>query len=159
MKIVCHYLAVQHDTSLTVRPNETEYARFLNWMYHADATLTFPQAIMLRYTQLQPGRADNAVDDYVQFHIGRLRLLDEVLASGRKYLVENRFTVADICVTYPLYLGQSIIIGGKPLSTLYKPQTLEYLEAMTSRPGFLHALERQRISFDAFNAERVAELC
>ena len=41
--------AVAPDGPLLVRPAEPDYASFLNWNYHADATLTFPQTLVLRY--------------------------------------------------------------------------------------------------------------
>ena len=33
--------------SLLLAPDEPDYGAFLNWLFHADATLTFPQTVML----------------------------------------------------------------------------------------------------------------
>ena len=53
--------AVAPDGPLLVRPAEPDYASFLNWNYHADATLTFPQTLVLRYRDFarrrRPARA------------------------------------------------------------------------------------------------------
>jgi len=52
---ICHYLGIKHGpTPLMVGENEPAYGAFLNWMYFSDATLTFPQTLVLRYTQLEP---------------------------------------------------------------------------------------------------------
>jgi glutathione S-transferase len=52
-------------------------------------------------------------------------------------LVDNRFTIADIAVTYALYLGRAIQLHQK-----YKPQTLAYLERLMERPAFKRAEEQ-----------------
>ena len=104
--------------------DEPDYPTYLNWLAHADATLTFPQTVVLRYTVQEPGRADNAAIDYGKWYIARLRLLNAALADGREFLVGGRFTIADVCITYALYLGTTLQTGDSPLSIYYKPQTL-----------------------------------
>lgn len=49
-------------------------------------------------------------------------MLNNTLADGRDFLVGNRFTIADICITYALYLGRTLEVDGKALATSYKPQ-------------------------------------
>lgn len=39
---------------LNVAPHEDCYAAFLNWNAHADATLTFPHTLYLRYVKFEP---------------------------------------------------------------------------------------------------------
>ena len=52
---ICHYLGASYGpTSLMVDPADKAYGAFLNWMYFSDATLTFPQTLVLRYSQLEP---------------------------------------------------------------------------------------------------------
>ena len=54
---ICHYLAeVYAPETLAVRPSEADYGRYLNFMYQADATLTFPQTIVLRYRTFEPDK-------------------------------------------------------------------------------------------------------
>lgn len=152
--IVCQYLVTKYGHSnMIISPEEKDYPTFLNWMYHADATLTFPQAIVLRYTLLEKGRADAAAEDYAKWYIARLRLLDNTLKEGKEFLVGDRFTVADICITYALFLGQSLLLNGKLLSTLYQPQTSAYLQRMTSRPAFQSALQKQKESLRLFKEQ------
>ena len=52
---ICHYLGTKYaPTPLMVDVADPAYGAFLNWMYFSDATLTFPQTLVLRYTQLEP---------------------------------------------------------------------------------------------------------
>jgi glutathione S-transferase len=132
---ICHYLATRPGgEALGLATDHPEYGDFLNWLYHADATLTFPQTIVLRYTVLEPTPEKRAVaEDYARWFIARLKRLDSHL-EGRDYLVDNRFTIADIAVAYALYLGREL-----KLHERYKPQTLAYLERMMAREAFLRA--------------------
>jgi glutathione S-transferase len=162
---VCQYLVTKYGPShFLISSNEKDYSEFLNWMHHADATLTFPQAVVLRYTLQEKGRADAAAEDYAKWYIARLRLLDNILkespsssgvgsGGGREYLVGGRFTIADICIAYPLFLGQSLQLDGKALSTYYQPQTMAYLERMTARPAFLRAIQIQKESLKRFKEQ------
>ena len=45
---ICQIMA--HGTSLEILPDEGDYPAYLNWLHRSDATLTFPLAIMLRYS-------------------------------------------------------------------------------------------------------------
>lgn len=133
---ICHYLAQRYgDGALTVAPVHPEYGGFLNWLYHADATLTFPQALVLRYGRFEPEerRQPQVVADYTQWYLARLKLLNAQI-EGREWLSDNRFTVADIAVGYALYLGE--VIGIAPH---YKPQTAAYLARLKARPAFARA--------------------
>lgn len=130
---ICHYLARRYgDGALAVAHEHAEYGAFLNWLYHADATLTFPQTLLLRYGRFEPKerRQPQVVEDYTQWYLARLKLLNAHI-DGREWLCADRFTVADIAVGYALYLGE--VIG---VSQHYKPQTAAYLERLKARPAF-----------------------
>ena len=52
---ICHYLVEKYGKKeFALQPDHPEYGRYLNWLYHSDATLTFPQTLVLRYTRLEP---------------------------------------------------------------------------------------------------------
>jgi glutathione S-transferase len=115
--------------------------------------LTFPQTIALRYTKLEPGKCDVAADDYAKWYLARLRMLDNCLADGREFLVGNKFTVADICIAYALFLAPSAqlkLMDGTPIADKYTPQTQAYLERVTARPAFLSSRAKQAESLAAF---------
>ncbi len=73
---ICHYLVERHaPNDLRVDPADPAYGDYLNWLYRSDATLTFPQTIVLRYTRLEPEarRLPQAVEDYSIWYLSRLR--------------------------------------------------------------------------------------
>ena len=57
----CQYLAARHSPGvLDVAVHETGYAAYLNWLHMSDATLTFPQTLVLRYARFSRPSADSA---------------------------------------------------------------------------------------------------
>ena len=138
---ICHYLVEryqQHDFGL--RPDHAEYGNYLNWLYHSDATLTFPQTLFLRYTRLEPDEVKAEVGaDYRKWYLARLRMLNARVAD-HEFLVADRFTIADIACGYALFLGQSLEIDKD-----YKPQTRDYLERLKARDGFQRAQQAQLV--------------
>ncbi len=133
---ICHYLAIRHaPDTLAVAPSDPDHGAFLNWLYFSDATLTFPQTIVLRYTVLEPDRGLNAAaEDYAAFFAGRLTAVEAAL-DGRPYLVANRFTVADICIGYGICLASLL----PPLKGRITPNAAAYLDRLTARPAFQRA--------------------
>jgi len=82
---ICHYLGTRHGpTPLIVGNDEPDYGAFLNWMYFSDATLTFPQTLVLRYTQLEPEERRNpqVATDYAKWFLGRLRAVEAATAKA-----------------------------------------------------------------------------
>lgn len=73
---ICQYLVQKYGpTPLAVTPDEPEYGDFLNWLYRSDATFTFPLALILRYTKLEPEERMNpqVVEDYTIWFFSRIR--------------------------------------------------------------------------------------
>jgi len=135
---ICQYLVDRYDgDAIRVRPDQAGYGAYLNWLHHADATLTFPQTIAMRYYILEPTPEKQAVaEDYSKWYFARLRRLDKHLENN-EYLVDGRFTIADIAVTYALYLGRAFKFHER-----YKPQTADYMARMMERPAFKRADEQ-----------------
>jgi glutathione S-transferase len=84
---ICERIA--HGTPLAVTPEEADWLPYLNWLHRSDATLTFPQTIVLRYTRLEPKerRLPQAAEDYLGFFLGRAKSIERALADGREFLV------------------------------------------------------------------------
>lgn len=133
---ITHYLARRYgEGGLAVSPDDPAYGDWLNWQYHSDATLTFPQTLLLRYGRFEPKerRQPQVVDDYTQWFLSRLKLVNARVAD-HEFLCAGRFTAADIAVGYALILAD--IIG---LSQHFKPQTQAYLQRLLARPALIRA--------------------
>lgn len=139
---ICHYLTQRYGpTDLALEVDHAEYGAFLNWLYFSDATLTFPQTLVLRYTMLEPEprRLPQAAEDYAAWFLGRLRHVENVLAD-RSFLVADRFTIADIAIGYALHLATRL----PPLQDKLGPNATAYLERLRARPAFVRSLEKQK---------------
>ena len=130
---ICQYLVDRYGpTDLGLSPREADYGLYLNWLHRSDATLTFPQTIVLRYTRLEPEerRLKQAADDYTQWFFARLRSVEWAL-EDREYLCAGRFTIADICIGFALQLAD--VLG---LREGFKPKTEAYYQRLIARPAF-----------------------
>ncbi len=133
---ICLYLGQTYGpTDLIVKPGEPDYARFLNWLFMSDATLTFPQTLVLRYTRLEPPerRVAQAAEDYRKWFLGRLRAVDAAVQNA-DWLAAGRFTAADIAVGYALYLATTLGIDAD-----FPPAVARYYEGLKARPAFQRA--------------------
>jgi glutathione S-transferase len=138
---ICQYLVTKYGpTPLAVGVDEEDFGPFLNWLHHGEATLTFPQTLVLRYTKLEPPerRSAQVAEDYRRWFHGRLRLLDAALNAGADYVCAGRFTAADISVSYALMLAERLGIHGE-----FSPAVASYWQRMKERDGFARAIQAQ----------------
>lgn len=136
---ICQYLAeTRGPTPLAVTRDEHDYAAWLNWLHFADATVTFPLAVVLRYSLIEPPerRLPQVVEDYRRFCVGRLRIVESTLAE-REYLCAERFTAADICVGFALHLARLLQIG-----EAFTPGITSWFERLNARPAYRRAVEK-----------------
>ncbi len=122
-----------------VLPEEPDYGAYLNALHFGEATLTFPQTIVLRYGQLEPeerrcrrrspitrnGRSGACADC-------------ETWLAGADYVAAGRFTAADISVAYALMLTKPVGLWDQAPSSLQ-----DYFERVSSRPAFARAKTAQ----------------
>jgi glutathione S-transferase len=136
---IVQYLAVRHaPNDLLVETGDPAYGAWLNWLYFGEATLTFPQTLVLRYRTLEPGRAEQVADDYARWFLSRLRHVDRALAAG-DWLCAGRFTGADISVGYALLLANHLkLLDG------VSPAIAAYWERLKARPAFQAAKRLQK---------------
>lgn len=128
---ISQYLVNRYGpTDLSVKVDEADYGAYLNWLAHSDATLTFPQTVIVRYTLQEPGVADKAAEGYRRWFVSRLKLLESSLVD-REYLCENRFTIADICVSYAIFLA-----GNLGIEEAFKPNIRRWTDMLFERPAF-----------------------
>lgn len=139
---IVQYLATKDGpTSLSVDPGHPDYGMWLNWLHYGEATLTFPQTLVLRYRLLEPPerRLPQAADDYARWFQKRLEEgLARALADGREWLVAGRFTAADISVAYALLLADTLRLSGD-----FPPLVADYWARCQQRDGFRRAKAAQ----------------
>ncbi|MDY6948460.1 MAG: glutathione S-transferase family protein [Pseudomonadota bacterium] len=134
------YLATRYGpTPLAVGMDEPDYPLWLDWLHRSEATLTFPLAIILRYSRLEPEerRLPQAVSDYTQWFLSRLRHVTRALAD-REWLCADRFTMADLCVGYALMMARTVNLQHK-----FSPEICAYWDRVSTRPGFVAAKAAQ----------------
>jgi glutathione S-transferase len=124
-----------NSLSLALTFNDQDYGSYLNWLYHSDATLTFPQTLVLRYKAFAAKNCtqQQTAEDYEQWFAARLTRLSEHLLT-HEYLCANRFTMADIAIGYALHLGTLLKLEGH-----YSPEVSAYLSRLRARPAFKRA--------------------
>jgi glutathione S-transferase len=136
---IAHYLATRSGmTDLAIAPGEADYAEYCDYTYHADATITFPQTVYMRFAIFEKDKGlAEAGHAYAKWFHKRLVKVERRL-EGREFLCAGRFTIADICIGYALILAQSVGLDeGVPGSLK------AYRERLTARPAYKRALARE----------------
>ena len=149
---ICQYLAARHSPrGMGVALDEPEFARYLNFLHFGEATLTFPQTLVLRYSRFEPPerRQPQVAEDYARWFLSRLRTLEPLL-SAQPFLCAQRFTAADVSVGYALLLARYV-----GLSERFKPAVRDYWQRLEQRAGFQRALQAEH---DAAVAQGVSTL-
>lgn len=138
---IVQYLVTREASDLAVSMDDPAYGAWLNWLHFGEATLTFPQTLVLRYRRLEPGRGEAIADDYARWFLSRLRHVDRALESDT-WLCAGRFTAADISVGYALLLADFL-----ELSDRFHPVVIDYWKRIQDRAGFQAAKRAQGIDF------------
>jgi glutathione S-transferase len=137
---ICQYLcAIRAPTPLQVEPGEEAFGAYLNYLHFGEATLTFPQTLILRYARFEPEarRQPGVAEDYTKWFLARLRTLEPALTAS-DYLCAGRFTAADVSVGYALMLAQYLGLADR-----FTPAVAAYWGRLQQRNGYLWALEAQ----------------
>src|ERR1700756_2721441 len=150
---ICHYLGTRHGpTPLMVGLDEPAYGGSQSWMYSSDATRSFPQTLVLGYSQLEPEERRNpqVATDYAKWFLGRLRAVEAATAKSET-LCAGRFTAADIVIGYALRLASSI-----GLAKDFGPNVAAYWARLQQREGYERAVAaEQRAGVEQNVAPRV----
>ncbi len=136
---IAHYLhTFRGPTGMVIQPGEDDYAAYLDYTYHADATLTFPQTVYMRFALFEADKGwAEAGQAYAKWFHKRLVKIEERLAT-RDYLCGERFTVADICI------GYALILAGKVGLDDGVPDALKaYRDRLTARDAFRSAVAKE----------------
>jgi glutathione S-transferase len=138
---ICEYLATKYGpTPLAVTKDEAAFGAYLNALYFGEATLTFPQTLVLRYSRLEPQERRNpqVAEDYARWFNGRLKSVMRRV-EAHDYVCADRFTMADISVGYALLLAQDLGIDGE-----FTPALRAYWDRITAREGYARAVASQK---------------
>lgn len=147
---IAHYLATRSGhTGLAIAPGERDYGEYLDYAFHADATITFPQTVYMRFCLFEKDKGlEEAGQSYAKWFHKRLIKVEQRL-EGREYLCADRFTVADICVGYALILAESVGLDDGV------PDSLKaYRARLTARAAFQRALAREDAGAAALTGAR-----
>ena len=137
---ICQYLAARHSPGqLDVPVADPAYGAYLNWLHMSDATLTFPQTLVLRYAHFEPAerKLPQVAADYSRWFLARLRAVDAALQT-QDVLCAGRFTAADVAVGYALMLA-----GHLGLTDQFPDAVARYWQRLQQRPAFQRALAAQ----------------
>ena len=137
---ICQYLCALHaPTPLQVESSESDFGAWLNYLHFGEATLTFPQTLVLRYSRFEPEerRQPQVAQDYAKWFLARLRGVDARL-DGREWLAAGRFTVADVSVGYALLLASLL-----DLAPQFPPNVQAYWQRLQQREGYQRAMRSQ----------------
>jgi len=137
---ICQYLAAKAGSAtLDVSVDEPAFGAYLNYLHFGEATLTFPQTLVLRYGRFEPAerRLPQVAEDYSKWFLSRLRSLEPLLAE-QEFVCAGRFTAADVSVAYALLLAQHLGLDAK-----FTPAVAAYWKRMQARPGFQRAMAAQ----------------
>ena len=137
---MCQYLAALHSSgTLDVAVNDPAYSAYLNWLHMGEATLTFPQTLVLRYTHFEPEerKQPQVADDYSRWFLARLKAIDAALQQ-QDFLCAGRFTAADVSVHYALMLASHL-----GLALQFPDAVRRYHQRLEQRPAYQRALQVQ----------------
>ena len=137
---MCQYLAARHSpTQLDVPVTDPAHGAYLNWLHMGEATLTFPQTLVLRYTHFEPEerKQPQVADDYRRWFLARLKAIDAILQQ-QDVLCAGRFTAADVSVHYALMLASHL-----GLAPQFPDAVRHYHQRLEQRPAYQRALQVQ----------------
>ena len=123
------------DGRLQPPPGSAASAIYLQWCWFAEATLARPLGDIIHHTRLKPEaeRIPAVVKDAEARARTCLEALETAL-SGKKYLIDETFTAADIMMGYSLKLAERVgVLDGR------YPVVQSYQARLAERPGLVVA--------------------
>jgi glutathione S-transferase len=144
---ICEYLVARYGGGerggpVAIGPNDADFGRYLNYLSFGEATLTFPIAIYMRYTRMEPPerKLPQAAEDYRRFFFGRLRVMAQIL-EAQDYLCAAGFSAADISVGHALNFADFNGLGDE-----FPDSVKAYLDRLRQRDGWRRAKAAEEAS-------------
>lgn len=135
---ICTFLADQYpDVGLAPLSSSPHRGEYLKWMFFASGTLDVFQTRIMVIEDIPAGEIQKEKEAALQSDLNdALEALDQTLSKS-VFLVANRFSAADICVSYHLYF---LRLWPELDSVLHGfPRVTAYLEEMKKRPFAVEA--------------------
>ena len=129
---ICQYLGDRYSgPPLTSTRDEPAYGAYLNALHFGEATLTFPQTIVLRYGLLEPPekRLPQAAADYKRWTLARMRAF-ETLMAGAEYACAGGSRWRTSRSATRIMLARSIGFGDEVPESLSR-----YFDRLAAPPG------------------------
>ena len=139
---IAQYIVTNYGPSpLEVGVDEPAYGAYLNWLHFGEATLTFPQTLVLRYTEMEPEerRKPQVAADYAKWFLGRLRAIERFIGNSET-LCAGRFTAADIRSASRCCWRR---FGFSPQ---FGPAVTAYWPRLKQRDGYLRAVAAETLA-------------
>jgi glutathione S-transferase len=149
---ICLYLSGRYGASHGIEPDARDQGAWLNWTIFGEASLTYAASVALRYGWINPPdkRQPAVTGDYQHKFVERANMVAKALEHA-DYLVSNRFTVADIAISYNFLLAEFTGDMERLPCVLHA-----YWSRLKQRPAYQAALDRERKS--PVQRERAASL-
>lgn len=133
--IVAYLARTYSNPAVSLVPVDArDYARWLEWCFFIVAELDSTSLYVMRRHDLQGlahiyGHAPDVVVKAAEYFREQLRHVEVALSDGRKYLMGDQFTSADILLTTCLVWAIDYGVGVCDVAT-------PYLDLVTSRPAY-----------------------
>lgn len=131
------YLAARHGpTDLVVRPDEPDFADYLQFVMLGEAGLSAPMSAVVAAKLIHGIEDAGSVGQVILDGFERrLALVERQLADGREFLVGGRLTLADISVAFPIGVATGVLRLGDRIPAIVQT----YRRRLFQREAFRRA--------------------
>jgi glutathione S-transferase len=131
--IMTYVMEKYGPTDLAVKPNEAAYPDYLQFLVFSEATAAAPaNALIAGKFLAQDGAEKNWTSDYIRTSLEKRAKVVEDRLQDRAFIAGDRFTAADIAVSYTIGLLGFVGVAGGGASTAYQAR-------MNERPAYQRA--------------------
>jgi glutathione S-transferase len=117
-------------STLSVSPDDAEYADYLQWLHMAESGMANYIAVSFGNTfNIDPYKVSDGYDAYCRFQIKKALGFLETQLEDRDYLLKRGFSAADISLGYTLFFAQSCT------GTKFTELVSAYYQRIMSRPA------------------------
>lgn len=120
LAIMTYIMEKYGPTDLALKPNEAGYTDYLQYLVFSEATAAAPANALIAGKFLAKDGADkNWTSEYIRTSLGRrAKIIDDRL-QRRHFVAGDRFTAADIAISYTIGLLSFLDISGGDASKAY----------------------------------------